>query len=75
MILVRKAFRLCKVLVKISFIGASTGRKKRVYGVTSLQVLGTLNHAALDGPPVKGGMWCRTHLWRGYPEFSSFELL
>lgn len=75
MILVRKALRLWKVLVKIPFIGASTGRKKRVDGVTSLQMLGTLNCAASDSPPVRDGVWCRPHLWRGYPAFSSVELL
>ena len=74
-ILVRKALRLCKVLVKIRFIGASTGIKKRVDGVTSLQMLGTLNGAASDGPPVRDSTWCRSHLWRGYPVFFSFKLL
>jgi len=49
--------------------------KMRVDGVTSLQLLGTLNRAASDSASARDSMRCRFHLWRGYPTFSSFELL
>lgn len=63
---------LCKVLLKMPFIRASTLRKKVSIGnFGSLQVLGTLSCMALDGPAMRVG-FC---LWKNYMTFLSFEPL